>query len=71
LKFKKPTLKANEIQALTFSVLETLTFPELEKNYHLFKNIGKLDITVSIKAKHHNELFFILKSLKLPLISYF
>lgn len=31
LKFKKPTLKANEIQALTFSVLETLTFPELEK----------------------------------------
>jgi large subunit ribosomal protein L5 len=71
LKFKNPSLKANATQTLTFSVLETLTFPELEKNYHLFKNIGKLDITVSIKAKHYNELFFILKSLKLPLISYF
>lgn len=67
LKFKKNSLRCCKTKTLTFSLLEILTFPELEKNYHLFKNIGKLTVTISIKAKHYHELFFLLKSLKLPI----
>ena len=58
--------KLSNLKSLTFSLTELLNFTELETNYFYFKNIAKLDVTITLKANQFNEVYFLLKSLKFP-----
>lgn len=63
----KNNIQSSNLKSITFSLIEMLNFTELETNYFYFKNIAKLDVTIILKAKQLNEVYFLLKSLKFPL----
>lgn len=52
----------------SYELNNTFSFPELEKNYYLFNNLPKLDISIvsSNFNKKSEELLFLLKSYQLP-----
>ena len=45
-----------------------LVFPELEEQYPLFNNLPVLDINFQTNSKTKNELLFIVKAFKLPIM---
>jgi len=53
------------IKSISIQLKNPLIFKELENQYQFFKDIPKLDITLVTTSKSQNELFFILKSIKL------
>jgi len=55
------------VNTISFKLKNPLLFPELENGYQFFKNLPPLDITVFTNSTSHNELFFLLKSLKFPI----
>ena len=59
-----------KLKTKTFSckLKNILSFNELEKHYYLFNNLSSLDITFVTNATKKEELIFVLKSLKFPLI---
>lgn len=63
--FNSKTHKKNNFSC---ELNNTFSFTELEKNYYLFNNIPKLDISVvSLNTnKKNEELLFLLKSYRLP-----
>ena len=59
--------KKIEKDAFSFSIKDTLTFPELAEHYYLFNNLSNLNISFVTNASTKEEMLFILKSLKFPL----
>lgn len=51
--------------SLSTVITNVLTLPELENNYHFFKNLGSLNVKFVTTATTQNELNFLLKSCKL------
>ena len=54
---------------LSFSIKNTLTFSALAKHYYLFNNMSNFDLAFVTNVKTKEEMFFLLKSLQLPLKS--
>jgi large subunit ribosomal protein L5 len=52
-------------KSMSIVVQNPLLFMELENHYEFFKDIPKLDITLLTNSKTKNELFFLLKSIKI------
>jgi large subunit ribosomal protein L5 len=65
IKFKSEYKNYNNF-SLNLSNKE-LTFFELKEHYHLSKTLHYLNITIVTNSKTQKELFFLLKSLNLPL----
>ena len=53
--------------AFSFSIKNTLTFPELTEHYYLFNNLTNLNISFVANANTKKETLFLLTSLQLPL----
>jgi large subunit ribosomal protein L5 len=53
--------------AFSYELHDIFIFSSLEEHYYLFNNLPKLNITVVTNTKTKQELFFILKSIQLPL----
>lgn len=66
-KFKnsKNTQFQQNCKAITISIRNPLLFRELESHYEFFRNIPNLDVTLLTNSKSKNELFFLLKSIKI------
>nr|AVR57677.1 ribosomal protein L5 [Halamphora calidilacuna] len=56
-----------EKNAFSFSIKDTLTFPELAEHYYLFNNLSNLNLSFVTTTKTKKEMLFLLKSLQLPL----
>lgn len=54
--------------AITYKLKTVFVFPELEKQYNIFKNLPFLSINFISAIKNKKELKFLLKSYKLPII---
>lgn len=53
----------------SYRIYDTFNFLELEKHYHLFNNLSKLDISLSTTSSTIKETEFLLKSLQIILSS--
>ena len=60
--------KNKAINSISFKIENPLLFLELENQYQFFKNLPPLNITITTNTTSHNELFFLLKSFKLPCV---
>lgn len=58
-----------EKNAFSFSIKDTLNFPELAEHYYLFNNLSNLNLSFITNAKTKKEMLFVLKSFQLPLKS--
>lgn len=54
--------------SFSFTLLDLIGFKELEKQFYLFTNLPPLNITLITNSKTKEELIFLLKSFKLPII---
>ena len=52
-------------KSISVVIQNPLIFMELENHFEVFKDIPKLDITFVTNSKSKNELFFLLKSIKI------
>lgn len=52
-------------KSASITIKNPLIFMELEDRYEIFKDIPKLDITITTTCKSNNEFFFLLKSIKI------
>nr|QDA21757.1 ribosomal protein L5 [Proschkinia sp. SZCZR1824] len=52
----------------TYIIQDMFNFKELENNYYLFRSLSNVRVTIVAKAVNQNQLFFILKSFKLPFL---
>lgn len=52
-------------KSVSITIENPLIFMELENHYEIFKDMPKLDITFITNTKSKNELFFLLKSIKI------
>lgn len=68
-KLKNPqnTQFQQNCKAISITIRNPLLFMELESHYEFFKDIPNLDITLLTNSKSKNELFFLLKSIKICL----
>lgn len=66
LGFDKKIIKKMQQKALSWELYEMFSFSELERNYYLFYNLPKLNITFITDSRSKNELLFILKSFLFP-----
>jgi large subunit ribosomal protein L5 len=66
--FKSLTSRAEIKKTFSFSLKNNLLFLELEKHYQYFNRLPHLDVTMVTDANSFNELVFLLKSFKIPLI---
>jgi large subunit ribosomal protein L5 len=59
---------SKNIKKNTFSyeIHDVLSFLELESNYYLFKNLPKLNITLTLNSQNKLELIYLLKSIQVP-----
>jgi large subunit ribosomal protein L5 len=67
---KFSSLNLNSLQknsTVSYSLKNTLIFFELERNYSLFNNLPKLNVTIVIKSSIQKEFIFLLNSFKLPI----
>jgi large subunit ribosomal protein L5 len=66
-KLKAPQNKQfrQNYKSMSIVIQNPLIFMELENHYEFFKDIPKLDITFITNSKSKNELFFLLKSIKI------
>lgn len=57
------------ITGLVFNtnISNVITLPELENNYHFFKELNNLSVSIFTSAKTDNELYYLLKSHKISL----
>ena len=55
----------NKESSTNLTVSNVLNLPQLQNNYHFFKNIGNLDVKLVTTAKNHKELIYLLNSYKL------
>lgn len=62
-------LKSKTINGISYVVTNVFVFSEYEKNYHLFNNLPKLQVTFVTNSLSQFELKYILNSLKIPLKS--
>jgi Ribosomal protein L5 len=53
-----------QVKAVSFQLKNPLLFEELENQFQFFKDIPKLDITLTTNAGSQKELVFLLKSIK-------
>ena len=54
--------------SLSYELEDTFSFNELEKQYYLFNNISKLNITIVTNCRVRKELLFLLKSFQFPIV---
>ena len=54
----------NKESSTNLMVSNVLNLPQLQDNYHFFKNIGSLHIKLVTTAKNHKELIYLLNSYK-------
>ena len=54
--------------SVSYELEDTFSFNELEKQYYLFNNISKLNITIITDCRVRKELLFLLKSFQFPII---
>lgn len=61
-------LKKSNKNNFSYELNNTFSFSELEKNYYLFNNLPKLDISIIVYSNFNKseELHFLLKSYQLP-----
>lgn len=52
----------------SYDINETFSFYELEKQYYLFNNLSKLNVTIVTDCNTKKELTFLLKSFQLPIV---
>lgn len=52
--------------AISCKISNILVFSEFEKNYYLFSNLPKLQITFLTNTKTHSEFLYLLNSFKIP-----
>lgn len=69
LKVFKPlnTSKKLEKKSFSFTLIDLITFKELEKQFYLFINLPPLNITIITNSKTKKELLYLLNSFKLPI----
>lgn len=65
LKHPQSTQFQQNYKSISIVVQNPLLFMELESHYEFYKDIPKLDITLVTNSKSKNELFFLLKSIKI------
>jgi large subunit ribosomal protein L5 len=65
LKTPKNSQYQQHSKAITIVIQNPLLFVELESHYEFFKNMPNLDVTLLTNSKTKNELFFLLKSIKI------
>jgi ribosomal protein L5 len=53
-----------QVKSISFQLKNPLLFTELESQFQFFKDIPKLDITLTTNARSQKELLFLLKSIK-------
>lgn len=58
-----------EKNAFSFSVKDSLTFPELAEHYYLFNNLSNINLSCIANINTKEEMLFFLKSLQFPLKS--
>ena len=58
----------NKESSANLIVSNVLNLPQLQNNYHFFKNIGNLNIKLVTTAKNHKELIYLLNSYKLLIV---
>ena len=58
-----------EKNVFSFSIKDTLAFPELAENYYLFNNLSNLNLSCVTNANTKKEMLFFLKSLQFTLKS--
>lgn len=54
--------------SFSFTLKNLINFKELEKQFYLFSNLPPLNITFVTNTKNKNELLYLLKSFKIPLV---
>ena len=66
-KLKKPQndQPPKSCKSVTITIQNPLIFMELENHYEIFKDIPKLNVTFVTNTKSKNELFFLMKSVKI------
>jgi large subunit ribosomal protein L5 len=63
-----PLRANNSNNAFSFNIRELFSFPELEENYNLFKDLEPLNVTIiTVNTPSVHELEFLLTSLKVPI----
>ena len=60
-------IKSN-IKTFSFTLDKILVFPEINSKYHLFNKLDNLNCTITANCTVFHEFYFILKSLKFPVI---
>ena len=60
----------SEIKTISFKFKSSLIFSELENQYQYFNKLPGLNVTVVTNATEYEELYFLLKSFKFPIINY-
>ena len=60
--------KKLNVSNFSFTLIDLISFKELEKQFYLFSNLPPLNITFVTNAKSKRELLYLLNSFKLPLI---
>ena len=67
--FKTLTIsKKLEPTSFSFTLVDLISFKELEKQFYLFTSLPPLNITLTANSKTTQELLYLLKSFKLPII---
>ena len=61
--------KKLNMTSLSFTLIDLISFKELEKQFYLFSNLPPLNVTFVTNAKSKKELLYLLNSFKLPLTS--
>lgn len=59
--------KKLNITSLSFTLVDLISFKELEKQFYLFSNLPPLNVTVVTDARSKKELLYLLNSFKIPL----
>lgn len=59
--------KKLNVTSFSFTLIDLITFKELEKQFYLFSNLPPLNITLVSNTKSKKELLYLLNSFKLPL----
>ena len=62
--------KNNNINNLSFTIKELITFKEFETNFYLFNNLPPLNITIVTNTKTKKEVLFLLNSFKIPYLKH-
>lgn len=68
-KIKRPQISQIQnnfkgVKSISFQLKNPLLFIELENQFQFFKDIPKLDITLTTNTKSQKELLFLFKSIK-------